>query len=229
MRDDELATLLRSPSLALEPPADLLEGARSGARRVRRRQRAGLAGAAALLVATAALGGAGLAGDRGDRPPDVATEQLQELFPDATTQVVPLARIRGGTVYTYFRGSQWCTVSRRTGPPNSTCAGSLPASGVRPFAFLRGPGTESLAVDQDHLVAGILGDGISAVEVELADGRVLEAALARGQGFPRPVWWVQLGPEDRVTGYTASEPGRELTHTLLPSQDEPFVIPATPG
>lgn len=204
MRDDELSALLRSPALSLDPPPDLAGAVRSSARRVRRRQTAGVAALSVVALGVAGLLGPGLLAARDDRP-DVASADLSRLFPDATSEVVPLADLAGGTVYTYFRGNQWCTVSKRTGPPNTTCAGSLPQGGVQPFAFVRGPGTESLAVDRDYVVAGVLGDGVDRVEVELADGRVLTASTARGDGFPREVWWQDLAPTDRVTLYTARD------------------------
>lgn len=226
MRDDELSSLLRSPVLSLDPPADLAQSAQAGARRVHRRRQSAAAALAVVLLGAAGLAGSGLLGGSSDRPPDVASPDLRALFPESTTEVVPLARINGGTVYTYFRGSQWCTVSKRTGPPNSTCAGSLPATGVAPFGFLRGPGTESLTVDRDFLVAGVLGDEIASVDVELVGGQVLAAEVARGEGFPRPVWWRQLAPGDQVAGYTARDEDGAAVQTSF-SSEETFVIEAT--
>lgn len=225
MRDDELTTLLRSPALSLDPPPDLLCSVRQGARTVRRRRAAGAAALSALLLGGAALVGPGLLQATESRP-DVVSPELARLFPDATSEVVPLADLSGGTVYTYFRGGQWCTVSKRTGPPNTTCAGSLPRAGVRPFAFVRGPGTESLTVDRDFLVAGLLGDGIASVEVELADGQVLPATMSRGDGFPRPVWWRQLGPADRITGYAARDAGGDVVETLVVTVEETYEVTA---
>jgi hypothetical protein len=213
VREDELSALLRSPALSLDPPPDLVQGVRAGARRVRRRRAGGTAVLSAAALAVALLGGPGLLGGTDRRSPDVASGA--RLFPDATSEVVRLADLSGGTVYTYFRGGQWCTVSKRTGPPNSTCAGSLPTGGIRPFAFLRGPGTESLAVDRDFVVAGILGDGIASVEVELVGGRVLTASVAGGDGFPRRVWWQQLAPDDRVAGYTARAASGNVVEVLV--------------
>ena len=218
MRDDELAALLRSPALSLDPPPDLVSSVHRGARRVQRRRTAGVAVLSAVALGCAAVVGPGLLDRAGDRP-DVASPDLARLFPDATSEVVPLTDLSGGTVYTYFRGRQWCTVSKRTGPPNTTCAGSLPPSGVRPFAFLRGPGTESLTVDRDFVVAGLLGDGVARVEVELMDGRVLTASTARGDGFPRDVWWQDLAPADRVVGYTARDAAGDALETYVSVSD----------
>lgn len=218
MREDELSSLLRSPALSLDPPPALVAAVRSGARRVRRRRAGRIAALSAVAAAGAALVGPGLL-DRADDRPDVASGDLARLFPDATSEVVPLVDLAGGTVYTYFRGGQWCTVSKRTGPANTTCAGSLPPSGVRPFAFLRGPGTESLTVDRDYVVAGLLGDGVARVEVELADGRVLTASTARAAGFPREVWWQDLAPADRVTGFTARDAAGEAVETYVSTSD----------
>ena len=229
MREDELSTLLRSPALALEPPPDLVQEVRAGARRVRRRQAAGIAALSAVALGSAALVGPALLEARQDRP-DIASDDLRLQFPDATSDVVPLTDLAGGTVYTYFRGGQWCTVSKRTGPPNTTCAGAVSATGVRPFAFVRGPGTESLTVDRDFVVAGVLGDGVERGEVELLDGRVLRASTVDAAGFPRPVWWQDLAPGERVAGYTARDANGEPVETLVlaPAEPaEPEVIEAT--
>jgi hypothetical protein len=228
VREDELAALLQSPALSLEPPPDLAASARRGARRVRRRRTAATAVLSVAGLAAAALVVPALLSSTDD-PPDVAAADLARLFPAATSEVVPLADMAGGTVYTYFQGGQWCTVSKRTGPPNTTCAGSLPASGVRAFAFLRGPGTESLAVDRDFIVAGLLGDGIASVDVELTDGRVLQAATSRGEGFPRPVWWQQLAPGDRVAGYAARDASGDVVQTLPVSEQSSEVSPVPSG
>ena len=227
MRDEDLSPLLSSPELDLEPPRDLLASVERGARRVRRRRTAGVAALSAVALGSAALVGPGLL-DTPDRRPDVASRDLARLFPDATSEVLPLAGLAGGTVYTYFRGGQWCTVSKRTGPANTTCAGSLPPGRVRPFAFVRGPGTESLAVDRDFLVAGLLGDGVASVELELVDGRVLTASRARGDGFPRDVWWQQLAPGDRVSGYAARDAAGDVLETLVVTE-ESFEVESVPG
>lgn len=225
MREEELSALLRSPALSLEPPPGLVGSVHLGARRVRRRRAGVTAALSAVALGCAALVGPGLV-DRVDDRPDVASPELARLFPDATTEVVPLADLAGGRVFTYFRGKQWCTVSKRTGPPNTTCAGSLPPAGVRAFAFLRGPGTESLTVDRDYLVAGLLGDGIASMEVELTDGRVLRASTVRGEGFPREVWFQDLAPTDRVTGYTARDADGDVVETLVTTGDETYEVTA---
>ena len=205
MRDEELSTLLRSPALDLEPPLGLAERVRQGARRTRRRQAVGAAGLAAVAVVGAALVGPALLDRRGDAATDVASDDVSRLFPAATTDVVALADLNGGTVYTWFQGRQWCTASKRFGAPNTTCAGSLPDGPVPVFGYLRGPGTESLAVDRDFLVAGVLGDGVSSVEVVLPGDRVLRASTVEADGFPRPVWWQDLPAGTRVLEYVARD------------------------
>jgi hypothetical protein len=209
MRDDELSTLLRSPALALEPPPDLVEGVRSGARRVRRRRVAGAATLAVVLLGAAALGVALPDRPSGAPADSYAVSPGDQRFPDATTPVVRLATLNGGEVLTFFVGQQWCTAAVRVGTARS-CSRALGAQ-VQPFAFLRRPGNESLTVDADSLVAGVLGTDVARVEVRLSDGTEVEAATTSPRGFPWPVWWAHVPRGERIATYTAyDDAGEEL-------------------
>lgn len=201
MREDELSGLLRSPALSLEPPPDLVSSTRAGARRMLQRRRAGAAVLSAVAVAGVALVVPGLLGG-GDRPPDtVATDLRDPRFPAATTAVVVLTELNGGEVVTFFEGRTWCTAAIRIGL-SKACSRGL-GSDVPPFAFLRAPGNETLTVDRDTLVAGILGTGVERVRVRLSDGRELTANDVQADGFPRPVWWMQVPPGTSVESYVA--------------------------
>jgi hypothetical protein len=210
MRDDELSTLLRSPALALDPPPDLVEGVRSGARRVRRRQVAGASALSVVLLGAAALAGTGLLGGDTQPPRDtVAVSPGDPRFPEATTPVVRLAELNGGEVLTFFVGQKWCTAAVRVGTADA-CSRALGAQ-VQPFAFLRRPGNESLTVDADTLAAGVLGTDVARVELRFTDGSEVEAATTSPRGFPWPVWWAQVPRGERVESYTAyDDAGEEL-------------------
>lgn len=224
MRDDELGALLRSPALALEPPADLVAAARAGARRVQRRRRVAAATLTAAAVA-AVLAGTGLAGGV-DGPPDrVATETGDPRFPSATTPVVVLSELNGGEVVTFFEGRAWCTAAVRSGTAKA-CSRAL-GSEIPPFAFLRAPGNETLTVDRDTLVSGVLGTGIARVTVTVSGGSELTANTVEADGFARPVWWMQVTPDAPVTGYTAYDAAGGVVATMQVTS-ESFTVEAEP-
>lgn len=211
MRDDELSTLLRSPALALEPPPDLVEEVRVGARRVRRRRAVGASALSVVLLGAAALAGTALL----DGPPSggpaesYAVSPGDARFPDATTAVVRLAQLNGGEVLTFFEGQRWCTAAARIGTAKG-CSRALGAQ-VQPFAFLVPPGVDSLTVDADSLVAGVLGTDVARVQVRFTNGSDVEASTTSPRGFPWPVWWAQVPRGERVERYTAyDEAGEEL-------------------
>lgn len=207
-----LGTMLQSPALALEPPVDLAASVRTRAGRVRRRRRAAALASVVLAVVGVATATSTLRGGSDGLTVASPAQQLARQFPDATTPFVALTDLNGGTILTWFQGPQWCTASVRTGPPNVTCAGSLPAV-VRPFAYVRGRSTESLTVDEDHVVAGLLGDGVAEVDVERADGTRSAATTVRGERFGRPVWFSrETGPD--VLGYTARAADGSVLATL---------------
>lgn len=190
--DADLRANLRSPALALDPPEDLITGVVRRARRTRQRQVAGAA-ALALAVAATAVGARAVIGGRAGAPEQVAQQPTsQPLFPEATSAVVALTQLNGGTVYTWFQGGSWCTASVRTGPKNFACAGSVGAARVLPFAYVRRPGEPSVSVDAGTLVTGLLGDGVARVELVLAGGAVRETAAVTGAGFGRTVWWAPV-------------------------------------
>ncbi len=197
MTESDLRALLASPTLDLEPPTDLVEGVRLGARRVRRRR---AVGAAALAVAALA-GVASVAPRIGGPTPGQVALAPDSRFPDATTPIAVLERLNGGEVLTFFQGARWCTASSRA-DTSTTCSRNVGAV-VQPFAFLSGQGTDSLSVDADGLVAGLLGDGIASVEVEFADGMTVSAHSVQPTGFARAVWWLRVPAAGVVTGYTA--------------------------
>lgn len=201
MKESELGALLASASLDLEPPADLVDGVRRGARRARRRRAVGSAALAVLVVAGAASLVPSLTGDDGqqDRVEQAAAAR-DPRFPEATTSVQALTDLNGGTVLTFFRGRQWCTASVRSSAPNTACAGPVGAV-VRPFSFTRGP-EDSVRIDRDYVVTGLLGDGVDRVEVELATG-TRTASTVDAQDFPRAVWWQDVRSGDRVLAYVA--------------------------
>lgn len=204
MNDDELAALLRSPALSLAPPPDLIAGVQRGARRVRRRRAAGTALLSLVLLAGAVTVGPQLIRNLTGGPGD--GEQFARLaadsrFPAATTPVLLLAQLHGGEVLTWFEGNHWCTASARA-DLNRACSRNIGAQ-VPPFAFLRGPRTESLTVDDDFLVAGVLGSQVVAVQVRLSDGSTARARTAQPLNFPRPVWWLAVPQGVTVQGYTA--------------------------
>ncbi len=206
MSEPDLRALLGAPALDLEPPADLVEGVRRGARRVRRRRAVGGAalGVVALVGVVSVVPRLG-----GDRP---ITGQValapDSRFPAATTPIAVLEQLNGGEVVTYFEGARWCTASSRA-DTTTACSRNVGAV-VQPFAFLRGQGTESLSVDADGLVAGLLGDGIASVEVELADGTTVSAQSAQPAGFVRAVWWLRVPAGGVVVGYSARDGSGEV-------------------
>lgn len=207
MSDDDLRALLASPALDLAPPADLLAGVRRGARRVRRRRAAG--GAVAVVLALAGVVSVG-SRPAGPSPGQVALAP-DSRFPDATTPVAVLERLNGGEVVTFFEGARWCTASSRA-DTTQACSRNV-GTVVQPFAFLRGQGTESLSVDADGLVAGLLGTGAGSVRVTLADGRVLAAATTAPGGFVRPVWWLRVPRGAAVSALTAYDPAGQVLAT----------------
>lgn len=209
MRDDELSTLLRSPALALEPPPDLVEDVRVEARRVRRRRAVGASALSVVLLGAAALAGTALLADPSPGGPaeSYAVSPGDERFPEATTPVVRLAELNGGEVLTFFKGQSWCTAAVRIGTARS-CSRAVGAQ-VQPFAFLRRPGNESLTVDDDSLVAGVLGTGVARVQVTFTDGSEVDAATASPRGFPWPVWWAQVPRGERIETYTAYDEADE--------------------
>lgn len=217
MRDDELTTLLRSPALSLEPPADLVGDVRGAARRVRRRRTAGVAAlsaAAVLSVATLApalLGGAGEDGP--DRAVGTAPDELAARFPQATSSVQLLEKLNGGDVVTFYSGTRWCTGSART-LVNDGCRGYVGEGDVAPFALFLPPGDATLRVDAASVTAGVLGTGVARVEVELEDGTVLPASAVAGEGFPRPVWWAAVPPGGVVRTYTAYDADGAVVETI---------------
>ena len=97
-----------------------------------------------------------------------------------------------------------------------------------PFAFLRAPGNETLTVDRDTLVAGVLGTGVARVRVELSDGRELTANDVEADGFPRPVWWMQVPAGVSVTGYTAYDAAGGVVVTMQ-ATSESFTVEAEPA
>jgi hypothetical protein len=211
VREDELGALLRSRALALEPPADLVASTRARAQRIHRRRRAGMVAVTAAAVA-AVLAGTGLVGGADGPPETVATDAGDPRFPAATTPVVVLSELNGGEVVTFFEGRAWCTAAVRSGTAKA-CSRAL-GSGVPPFAFLRAPGNETLTVDRDTLVAGVLGTGVAEVRITLSDGRELTADDVKADGFPQPVWWMQVAPDTAVTGYTAYDAAGGVVATM---------------
>ena len=201
MTEPDLRALLASPALDLEPPADLVEGVHRGARRVRWRRAAGTAALALVVLVGAASVVPRLQADKPTTgqvalPPD-------SRFPQSTTPIAVLERLNGGEVVTFFEGARWCTASSRA-DTSTTCSRNIGAV-VQPFAFLSRQGTESLSVDADGLVAGLLGDGVATVEVELSDGRTIRARSEQPGGFARAVWWLRVPAGAVVVGYTARD------------------------
>ena len=210
MRDDELTEALRSPALSLEPPPDLLDSVRRGARRTRRRRAAGTAALSAAALATAALLGPSRAGGDGERPDQLA-DALQSRFPAATTPVEVLEPLNGGQVVTFFERRRWCTAAVRNDAAQS-CSRAL-GSTVQPFAFVRTPGNESLTVDRESLVAGVLGTGVVRVEVLLSDGTSPVVSTTAPAGYPRPVWWTRVKPGAGVEELRAYDADGRLVGT----------------
>lgn len=206
----DLRDAMRSPELALEPPAGLEREARRAAVALRRR-RAG--GSLAAVAAVAALGLVavvpGLGGEDSLAPPSFAT------VPGATTPVIALGDLNGAEAVTYWKGASWCYgVSRIT--TTHGCTNGV--RGADAFPAVAGPAESALRVDggqasQRQLVAGLLGSGVARVEVRLvadgtsAEGRAEEsrqaAATRRQAGFPYGVWWLEVPRGSRVVGYEA--------------------------
>lgn len=198
----DLAERLRDPALALEPSPDLVEGVRRRARRTRRRR---AAAPVVLALGALALATGGLPALT-DREPDVTTPAAagsDVRVPEATTPVVRLERVNGGDVVTFYVGGRWCTASLRTERAQA-CSRPVGAQ-VPPFAFLQPVGSESLTVDDERLVAGLLGTGVDAVRVELSDGTRQDALTVRRDGFVRPVWWLRVPPGLSVAELTARD------------------------
>ena len=198
--EDELRLLLRGPQLSLDPTPGLPDRVRRRARVVRRRRRA--AGGTLVVAALLAPGLLGPTLVARLRAPDQATvaglPARDPRFPDATTEVVTLAP---AGIFSYFRGSQWCTVARRLSD-SSTC--SPPATGRPALSSVRGPGSNSLSIDRIRLAAGLAGPGVGKVELILSDGSHLVADLTDGHGsFPDPVWWASIPTNRSVARYTA--------------------------
>lgn len=206
MREDDLAALLRSPALGLEPPRDLLEGVQAGARTVRRRQAAGTVALSVVAVLVAVLVGPGLLGGGADEPDERVVQPASpfaERFPLATSSFELLENLNDGEVVTWFQGRRWCTAAIRVRTAEG-CSGALGAT-VPPFAFLRLPGHETLTVDRDTLVAGVLGTGVEEVRVVLSDGSSPVVSAVSGRGFPRPVWWTAVPPGTSLRSVTAHD------------------------
>lgn len=201
MRDEELSSLLRSPALSLDPSPDLVASVRQGARRARRRRATGVAALSAVALGVAGLLGPSLLAG-GEAPRErVAVSTADPRFPRATSAVATLAELNGGEVVTFFAGASWCTASVRASF-NESCVGFL-GNRVGPFAYSTVPGQASVRVDRDYLVAGVLGTAVAEVVVVLSDGTELPARTTSPEGFPRPVWWVQVPSGARAEGATA--------------------------
>lgn len=195
MNDPDVSLLLRSPALALEPPADLVEGVRRRARRVRRRQQAA---GAALVVAAVAVGGALLPPllDRGTGA-DPAGTGVDPRAPDASSAVVELRLLHGASLITWWEGRLWCTNVLRVTTDRS-CVG--PVSD--------GPGLTrvkpALTVDDRVVAAGTVGADVAQVRVELVAGTPLVAELVDGGGtFRQRVWSVELPKRAEVSAFVA--------------------------
>lgn len=187
-----LGALLGSPALDLEPPVDLVEGVRRDARRVHRRRNIGTVALSVLLVAGAVTVVPPLVG--GDHR-DGAGQVAQVLppdsrFPGATSPIAVLARINGGEVVSWFEGNRWCTGASRVDTAR-LCSRGVGAK-VAPFAFVRDRGNETLTIDADGLVAGLLGTGVEHVRVRLSDGTTVPTTRTQPEGFVRPVWLLRV-------------------------------------
>ncbi len=224
MSDPGLEGLLRSPTLALEPAADLAATVRVRARRVRRRRRSAAVALTAVAVAGITSVASSLGGPGRDGLSQVAAPVPFDR-PAATTPIVALTDLNGGTLYTWFEGRQWCTASKRTGPPNITCAGSLPYTPVAPFAYVR-EGSESLQVDADGVVAGLLGAEVDAVYAVYADGSDKHTSTVDADGFGRPVWFTPADPA--IVGFEARDAGGQVVQTLS-SSAETFRVDTSPA
>jgi hypothetical protein len=224
VRAEELSALLRSPALSLEPPPDLLEGVRRGARRTRRGQRAAVAALSGTAVLVAALAVPALLDARGGPPStdvaDTLPSELAARIDGETTSVELLESLNGGRVVTYFQGTRWCTAAMRT-VVNDGCRGYVGAGTLGPFALLLPSGHETLSVDRDSVVAGVLGTGVERVTVELSDGTTEPASAVSGRGFPRPVWWAAVPRGTTVVSYTARGPGDVVVERLPVGQPSP--------
>ena len=210
MRDDDLSALLRSPALSLDPPQDLVASVHRGARRVQRRRTAGVAALSAAALACAVIVVPGLLRDGTGPRERVAVTPGDPRFPEATSPVVTLAELNGGEVVTFFEGTSWCTTSVRTA--QSSSCGFVGAGRLAPFAHMTVPGQASTRVDDDYVLAGVLGSDVARVEVQVG-GSEVEAETASPEGFPRPVWWVPVPAGVRVEAVTAYDSAGEPVAT----------------
>ena len=127
--DDDVRLLLRSPALALDPPAGLPDVVRRRARRHRQRVRL-VGGCAAIVVVGLGLlvGPAVVDSARSlqNRPDQSAGKTHDPRAPDATSDVVTMRTINGASLLTWFEGSDWCTKTTRV-TRQRTCLGDFAA------------------------------------------------------------------------------------------------------
>jgi hypothetical protein len=202
---DDLRVLLRSPALALDPPATLAQAVRRQARRQRLATRAA-AGvtAVAAVVALVALGPALIGAVDGlhNGPDQSAGLKPDPRAPTATSDVVTLQTINGADILTWWQGSRWCTATTRI-TRQDTCVGPVDPR-HRGFSSVLPPGSPSLIVNSSHVAAGVLPPDATRVVVHMKSGRAYEAAIFQGAGFVRPVWSVLVDDRRTTVDYYAA-------------------------
>ncbi|MCW2678639.1 MAG: hypothetical protein JWM62_40, partial [Frankiales bacterium] len=172
----------------------------------------GVAALSAVALACAGLMLPGLLGG-GERVDRVAVSPADPRFPEATSAVATLAELNGGEVVTFFKGISWCTASVRAAQ-NQSCGGFVGKGRVGAFAYTTVPGQASVRVDDDEVMAGVLGTDVVRVVVQLEDGSEVEASTTSPQGFPRPVWWVAVPSGARVQEATAYDADAQAVATM---------------
>lgn len=220
MTDDDLALLLQSPALTLEPPAALAGEVRRRARRQQLRMRATSGVVAIAVVAGGLLVGPAIADSvrhYGDRATQSAGTQTDPRFPGATTEIVTLRSINGASILTWFEGADWCTATTRVNR-QKTCLGPVNPE-HQGFSWVVPARSPSVTVDDQHVVAGIVPPNATRVIVHIDDGRMFDGTIFDGAGFPRPVWAALLfddghGAVDYYAAYDSL--GREIARKPAP-------------
>lgn len=204
----DLREQLRSPDLALDPPAGLEQSVRRAARGLRLRRRVG--GAALALSAVAA--GVGLVPALlTDEAPRQYAVQVEDTYgvTDATSEVVLLDRVNEAALVAYYQGADACVSAVRV-TRSRACRGPQRASTTTPFPTV----FDVVTVDDRRFLTGTVAvPGPVSLLLDVAEGDPLVVTASSGRGFVVPVFHVELPPGAVPVRLRAVDPSGTLVAT----------------
>jgi hypothetical protein len=183
----DLREAMRSPDLALEPPAALATSVRRQARALRRRRQLGAAALALAVVGGAAAVAPALLPE--DDTTTFAVPPAETYgVPDATSDVVLLERVNGAALVAYFQGSDACVSAVRVTRPRE-CKGPVRASTTAAFPTV----FNVVAVDDRRFLVGTTTlRGGEELLLDVTEGEPLVVTASSGLGFVVPFFHVEL-------------------------------------